>query len=253
MKKFVTAIMILTMSFAVIAQDSTSGQKKITQKGQEAHLDYFIKIPGLPGESPDSLPPAPGHLTLSAGGTLSQTRNSNMIERYKVQSKPGFTFNIGYAFEFPKSRLQIGAGYQKGGVTVATGDINGDGKDNATDVDLDYLTMPVQYQFYLGRSKRFFMGAGGYASFLISSKQTGTAMYEEGFKKFDAGITTSAGMWVGSRIMLQTGYNIGFVDIDLSQSKSARNGMAFLVLSYSLTSKLKYGPIIKIKPKGGHH
>ena len=50
--------------------------------------------------------------------------------------------------------------------------------------------------------------------------------------------------------MLQTGYQFGLVDIDVSESNKARNGMAFLMLSYALYSKIKYGPVITIKPKG---
>ena len=68
-----------------------------------------------------------------------QTSNSNLIERYSVKSRPGYTFSIGYVKEFRKSRLQINAGYAKGGVWVASGDVNGDGKSDNTNVDLDYM------------------------------------------------------------------------------------------------------------------
>lgn len=264
MKKLMIAALMLTITFAANAQDSIPGKKKITGKnGQKARTDFLMHLDGVTGESPDTIPPAPGHLTISAGAMLSQTRNSNsaggmvpqprssnLTEPYTVQSKPGFTFSIGYTLEFPKSRLQINAGYQKGGVSIAVGDINGDGKGNTTDVDLNYLSIPVQYQFYLGKSNRIFLGGGGYASLLLSSKQTGRPVYDAGFKKFDAGCTASAGIWLGSRLMLQSGYNYGLVDIDLSTNKKARNGMAFLMLQCSLSSKISYGPVITIKPKG---
>lgn len=251
MKTLFIAVMLLVISFVGSAQDTLSSSKNINGNNeQKAQLDYFLKIKGIDGDS-DSLPPAPTHLSISAGGTMSQTSNSNFISRYTVQSKPGFAIGIAYTWEFSKGRFQVQAGYQKGGVNVATGDVNGDGKENTTNVNLDYLTVPVQYQFYLGKRRQFFAGLGGYASFLLSSKQAGNPVYEEGLKSFDAGGMASIGIWIGSRIMLQSGYNFGLVDIDVSSDNSARNGMAFLTLSYSLTPRLKYGPIIKIKPKGG--
>ena len=248
MKQLFTVILLI-ISVAAIAQ--RTAQKKITQAKdtQRASIDVFIKIDDINGESPDTLPPAPNLLTLSAGGTMSQTTNTNLVDRYAAQARPGYTISIGYARELPKSRLQINAAYFKGGVNVATGDINGDGKNDVSTVDLQYLSIPVQYQFYLGASKRFFVGAGGYASFLLSSKQIGRPIYGD-IKTYDAGATASAGAWLGKRLMVQTGYQFGLVDIDVSESNKARNGMAFLMFSYALYSKIKYGPVLKIKPQG---
>ncbi|MEJ8820404.1 outer membrane beta-barrel protein [Lacibacter sp. H407] len=248
MKQLLTVILLI-ITGVTIAQNTP--QKKIA-KGKDtlrAGFDAFIKIDDIDSEVPDTLPPAPNLLTLSAGGTMSQTTNTNLVDRYAAQARPGYTISIGYARELPKSRLQINAAYFKGGVNVATGDINGDGKNDVSNVDLQYLSIPVQYQFYLGASKRFFVGAGGYASFLLSSKQTGRPIYGD-IKTYDAGAAASAGAWLGKRLMVQTGYQFGLVDIDVSESNKARNGMAFLMLSYALYSKIKYGPVITIKPKG---
>ena len=249
MKQLLVAVLFISTSAITFSQTTPVKKNQEPKDTQRASVDYFLKIDGIDGEVPDTLPPAPNLLTLSAGGTMSQTTNTNLVDRYAAQARSDYTISIGYARELPKSRLQINAAYFKGGVNVATGDINGDGKDDISNVDLQYLSIPVQYQFYLGTGKRFFVGAGGYASFLLSSKQTGRPIYGD-IKTYDAGATASAGAWLGKRLMIQTGYQFGLVDIDVSESNKARNGMAFLMLSYALYSKIKYGPVIKIKPKG---
>ena len=127
MKQLTIVVLVLLFAIVTKAQDTLSDNKNIqANNAQAAHFDYFLKIKGVDGDDsgPDSLPPAREHLTLNGGGIMSRTRNSNFIERYSVKSKPGFTISLGYTFEFPKSRLQINAGYQKGGVSVATGDIS---------------------------------------------------------------------------------------------------------------------------------
>lgn len=254
MKKILLVAMITTLSLAAKTQDTLSAGKKIKNgEGQKGHFDYFLELDDVKGESkdPDTLPPSRGHLNIGAGGTLSQTRNSNFMERYSAQSKAGFIATIGYTWELPKGRLSFNAGYQKAGVRVAVGDVTGDGRGDIAEVGLDYVTIPIQYQFYLGKSRQFFIGGGGYTSFLLSAKQKVDKIYESDFKKFDAGVIASAGMWIGSRLVMQSGYNAGLIDIDPARANKARNGMAFLMLNYSLAHRIKYGPIIKIKPKGG--
>ncbi len=249
MKQLFAVSLFVSHALIAISQSTPVKKNQEPKDTQRASVDYFLKIEDINGESPDTLPPAPNLFTLSAGGTMSQTTNTNLIDRYTAQTRPGCAISIGYARELPKSRLQINGTYFKGGVNVATGDINGDGKNDISNVDLNYLSIPVLYQFYLGANKRFFVGAGGYASFLLSSKQTGRPIYGD-IKTYDAGATAAAGAWLGSRLMVQTGYQFGLVDIDVSESNKARNGMAFLTLSYAFYSKIKYGPVITIKPKG---
>lgn len=246
MKQLLLGGTLLIISFAVNAQS-----KKITQAvdTQRASTDYLLKLGGVDGESSDSLPPAPNILTVSAGGTMSQTHNTNLLSRYSIAQKPGYIVGIGYAREFKLARLQVQATHFKGGVKVAAGDINGDGKDDYSELDLNYISIPIQYQFYIGARKRFFVGAEVEASYLVSKKQTGRAVHGQ-IKVFDGATGASAGMWLTRNVMLQAGYRYGLVDIDLDEQNKAHNGMAFLTLSYAFYSKIKYGPVITIKPKG---
>jgi hypothetical protein len=248
MKQLITVILLL-ISGAAIAQSTP--QKKITQ-GKDtlrAGFDAFIKIDDIDSEVPDTLPPAPNLLTVSAGGTMSQTHNTNLLSRYSIEQKPGYIVGIGYAREFKRARLQVQATHFKGGVKIAAGDINGDGKDDYSELDLNYISIPIQYQFYIGASKRFFVGAGVEASYLVSKMQKGRAVHDQ-IKVFDGATGATAGMWLTRNVMLQAGYRYGLVDIDLDEQNKAHNGMAFLTLSYAFYSKIKYGPVITIKPKG---
>ncbi|QNA43355.1 outer membrane beta-barrel protein [Lacibacter sediminis] len=246
MKQFLIIALLSISSFAAHAQN-----KKITQAvdTQRASTDYLLKLGGVEGESSDSLPPAPNLLTVSAGGTMSQTHNTNLLSRYKMEQKPGYLLGIGYARELERARVQVQATYFKGGVRVASGDINGDGKSDYSELDLNYISLPVQFQIYVGARKRFFVGVGVEASYLLSKKQTGRPLHGQ-IKVFDGATGASAGVWFTRNVMLQAGYRYGLVDIDLDEQNKARNGMAFLTLSYAFYSKIKYGPVITIKPKG---
>jgi Outer membrane protein beta-barrel domain len=241
MKAALITVFIISFVLFVNAQSTTT--KKVTRQPQAAG-PAFIKIEDINGESPDTLPPAPkGSFFIGAGPLVSQFSNTNLIERYKVSSRTGFVVNAGYAFAFRKSRLLISASYSEGGVVVASGDINGDGTEEKDNVKLVYITMPVQYQHFLDKKNIFYLGAGGYAALLVPAIQK-VRGYNDGFGKQDAGFIASAGVRVGSHIMVQANYQYGLMDIDLSPSNRARNGFAFVMISYS------YGPIITIKPKG---
>jgi hypothetical protein len=246
MKQLLIAGSLIIISFAAQAQNKKITQAVDTQRGR---FDAFIKIDDIDSEVPDTLPPAPNLLTVSAGGTMSQTHNTNLLSRYRIEQKPGYIVGIGYAREFKKARLQVQATHFKGGVKVAAGDINGDGKDDYSELDLNYISVPIQYQFYIGAHKRFFVGAGVEASYLISKKQTGRAVHGQ-IKVFDGATGATAGMWLTRNVLLQAGYRYGLVDIDLDEQNKAHNGMGFLTLSYAFYSRIKYGPVITIKPKG---
>jgi Outer membrane protein beta-barrel domain len=242
MKAALITILFFSLLLSVKAQTTT--QKKVTKQPQGI-TPIFLEIDGIKGESsPDTLPPAPkGNFFIGAGPLLSQTSNNNFSPRMSVSSRTGFTVHAGYAFAFAKSRLLINASYSEGGVNIAVGDINGDGTEDKETAKLGYLSIPVQYQHFIDKRKIFYAGGGAYAALLVPAIQK-VRGYNEGFEKQDAGVMVSAGARVTSRINISASYQYGLMDIDASPTNRARNGMAFLMLSYS------YGPVITIKPKG---
>lgn len=237
-------ITIFIFSFLSALEAQNTG-KKINRESPGI-TPVFLEIEGVKGESsPDTLPPAPkGNFFIGAGPLMSQTNNTNLSPRMTISPRTGFTAQLGYAFAFAKSRLLINASYSEGGVNVAVGDINGDGKADNETAKLRYISIPLQYQHFIGERKLFYAGGGGYAALLLPAIQKVRA-YNEGFEKQDVGLMISAGARFTSRINITATYQYGLMDIDIATTNRARNGMAFIMISYS------FGPIIKIKPKGG--
>jgi Outer membrane protein beta-barrel domain len=238
------AALITIFIFSFLSNlEAQNRDKKITKK-PEGITPVYMEYGTVDGEAPDTLPPAPkNHFFIGAGPLVSQLSNTNISERHTVSTKTGFTVNAGYAFAFKKGRLLINTSYSESGVTVASGDINGDGHADKESQNLRYITIPVQYQHFLDKKKVFYFGGGGYAALLLPAIQKVRA-YNEGFEKQDAGFMISAGVRMGRHFQVTANYQQGLMDVDASAANKAKNGMAFLTLSYS------YGPVITIKPKG---
>jgi len=169
---------------------------------------------------------------VEAGESFSSMSISDVSARTTLSPKLSFLGGISFiADDFHVGRLVIGAQYQQGGVKVTTKDV-GDGV-----ILLRYLKIPVQYHFYIGRSKRLFAGGGGYIAPLLSHTTEQMSLNFEKYKNHDAGAMLTAGYRITPRILLEGGVQKGFVNVDASEARrTARNGMAFLLLSFTLGS-----------------
>lgn len=169
---------------------------------------------------------------VEAGESFSTMSISDVSSRTTLSPKLSFLGGLSFiADDFRVGRLVISAQYQQGGVRVATKDV-GDGV-----ILLHYLKIPVQYHFYIGRSKRLFAGGGGYIAPLLSHSTEQLSLNFEKYKNYDAGMMATAGYRLTPRILLEGGVQRGFVNVDASEARrSARNGMAFLLLSFTMGS-----------------
>ncbi|MBP6686895.1 MAG: PorT family protein [Lacibacter sp.] len=152
-------------------------------------------------------------------------------------------------------RVPIAVHYQIAGFSIEGTD-PGSGTASSNTIQLQYLKIPVQYQFYVLKEKRLFIGGGVYASFLISKKQTIRMFNMEEINNADAGIMLSAGYRLNPQLMLQANAQWGLTALEKSTAATHldKNRFYFFSLLFSPFSAAKgkpvYGPIIKIKPKG---
>lgn len=202
-------LLVVVQNYAHGNQPDTSGRG--TKKG---NVEYSWKV--------------------EAGESFSTMSISDLSPRTTLSPKLSFLGGVSFiADDFRVGRLVIGAQYQQGGVKVATKDIDGDGSG----ISLHYLKIPVQYHFYIGRSKRLFAGGGGYIAPLLSHHSEQMSFNFEKIKNHDAGAMATIGFRLTPRFILEGGVQRGFVNIDVSESRrTTRNGMAFLLLSYTMGS-----------------
>ncbi|CAD0006377.1 porin family protein [Flavobacterium salmonis] len=105
---------------------------------------------------------------------------------------------------------------------------------------LNYIEVPLLVRVNL--TKNFNIHAGGYASYLVSSKVTGEGSFNfeeefdtDNFNKFDAGIAAGVGLDF-SPISIGVRYNYGLTTIvkDGDDSSDLKNSNLSLYLSYKL-------------------
>ena len=170
---------------------------------------------------------------VEAGEAMTNMSVSDLSARTILSPKFGFIAGLSFvADDFRVGRLVISAQYQQAGVKVGT-----KGVDEGGSISLHYLKIPVQYHFYIGRSKRLFAGGGGYIAPLLSHRSEQLSLNYEEIKNHDAGAMATIGFRLTPRFILEGGVQKGLVNIDVAEARRAsRNGMAFLLLSYTFGS-----------------
>jgi hypothetical protein len=181
---------------------------------------------------------------IEAGESMTNMSVSDLTPRTTLSPRLGLIAGVSFvADDFRTGRLTIGTHYQQAGVKVTTKDVD----EDASSISLHYLRISAQYHFYIGRSKRLFAGGGGYIAPLLSHRSEQISLNFEKIKNHDAGAMATVGYRLSPRIILEGGVQKGFVNIDVSEERrSARNGMAFLSLGFSLGSSTS-GHIKKAK------
>lgn len=202
-------VLFTTQVFAHSIQPDTSGNGKRNSKG---NVEYGWKV--------------------EAGESFSSMSISDVSSRTTLSPKLSFLGGVSFiADDFRVGRLVIAVQYKEGGLKVTT-----KGVDDGL-IMLRYLNIPVQYHFYVGRSKRLFAGGGGYIAPLLSHSTEQLSLNFEKYKNYDAGALLTAGYRLTPRILLEGGVQRGFVNVDASEARrSSRNGMAFLLLSFTMGS-----------------
>lgn len=202
-------LLLFVQSFAYANQPDSSG--KGSKKGK---VEYSWKV--------------------EEGEAMTGMSVSDLSSRTRLSPKFGLIAGFSFvADDFRVGRLVISAQYQQAGVKIATKDV----AEGAGSISLHYLKIPVQYHFYIGRSKRLFAGGGGYIAPLLSHRSEQLSLNYEEIKNHDAGAMATIGFRLTPRFILEGGVQKGLVNIDVAEARrTSRNGMAFLLLSYTLGS-----------------
>jgi hypothetical protein len=150
--------------------------------------------------------------------------------RSDTRFKPGFQMGVVGDYSFGESfAIQPGLVFATQGCAIK----HYDGTEN-----LYYLQLPVnaRYQLDLGQTK-LLLQAGPYLGYGLGGE------WEDGedivmgsgddadYKAFDFGVGVGAGLRFG-KIQAVLGYNIGLIDIDLSEYRSVKNYGLALTLTY---------------------
>lgn len=185
------------------------------------------------------------YLQLSATTGISLTGVTNLPERLNDSHRISYGAGLdAVLLDGFFGRLPIGVYYQSAGLSVA---------------ELNYIKIPVQYQFYIGTVKRLFLGGGVYKGWLVSSSPNGSGLDLGNLKKTDTGLMASAGYWLTlnkfnktARLILQASAQWGLTDIDSSTGSNLdKNRMYFVSIGYSLfagrSNRLpRFGPMIRV-------
>jgi hypothetical protein len=227
------------------AQAQTSGGRSISLKPQAGKQDFLLELGGINGESgPDSVPPRPKSGFFVGAGAVVAHANNNGGKATLNPTQPGFTVNAGYAISLGKRKLVLGAAFSETKVFATAKQMDVHGISATETAKRRYIAVPVQYQHYLGKQRRWFVGGGAYAGLLLPAVQK-IASGEKPAHSTDAGLCFSAGARIANGWLLQANYQFALWPHHTSVSNTITNSMAAITLQFAI------GPIIKIKPKGG--
>lgn len=198
----------------------------------------------------------PSGFWLTAQGGISSTSAKNLASY--LRAKNGWLAGAGLELlllDGGTGRIPVGVQYQFSVFSVEGMD-PASGAKISNKLQLQYMKLPLQYQFYIDRSKRLFIGAGGYGALLVTKKQTGTTFNVDRMNNTEFGAMLSAGYSLSTRWVLQANAQWGITEMNqlTTGTQLHKNRFYFLSLSFSpftaANGKPVYGPIIKIKPKG---
>jgi len=92
------------------------------------------------------------------------------------------------------------------------------GQSFETDINLNYLTIPVMANWHFGAKRNWYLNFGGYVGFLMSAKDTEfEADLKDGYNTTDAGLALGIGVKIPvnnfMKIFIEYQEQAGFIDI----------------------------------------
>lgn len=154
-----------------------------------------------------------GGLNLS---TISNSDNAFETGETDVDSKSKAGFNAGVFVNIPVGEsfsVQPEVLYNALGTKI-TGD-DEEGNDNALTLNLDYISVPVMFQYNV--VPQFYLEAGPQFSFLVNSKlklnDKEQDLNDDSFNSFDFGVGLGAGFNITPQLGVNARYVAGFTDV----------------------------------------
>lgn len=100
--------------------------------------------------------------------------------------------------------------------------------DYITDVNMNYLTIPVMANWHFGKKRQWYLNFGPYASFLMSAEETeGGVDLKEGFNSTDFGLEVGIGVKIPLndqlKLFIEYEDSAGFTDINKGDGGTFRN------------------------------
>ncbi len=146
------------------------------------------------------------------------------ISSDEVDYSSGVIFGASYDHYFSdKWSLKVAAYYdQKGAKDPFAGDLN-----------VNYLTIPINPNWHFGKRKRWFLNFGPYAGFLLSANAFGIDV-KDSVKSTDFGFNTGIGIKIpiGNKLnfFIESTGQSGFTSVDAEDNTSVKNSRGSLAI-----------------------